>query len=275
MEKVLRQLPDRLLPWFAENRRDLPWRRDREPYHIWVSEIMLQQTRVEAVRGYYARFLEALPTVADLAKAPDDGLGKLWEGLGYYSRMRNLRAAAQVVQEKWNGQIPRDYDAVRSLPGIGDYTAGAICSIAFDMPTPAVDGNVLRVLARVLADSRPVDLPAVRREAREALAAVYPEGRCGDFTQALMELGATVCIPNGAPSAAGVPWQTCAKPEPQGNGGSCPAACPSGSGVRRIGPCLFWTAVAGLPWSSGALPASWQGFGSSPTCRERWGAKRP
>ena len=118
MEKVLRQLPDRLLPWFAENRRDLPWRRDREPYHIWVSEIMLQQTRVEAVRGYYARFLEALPTVADLAKAPDDGLGKLWEGLGYYSRMRNLRAAAQVVQEKWNGQIPRDYDAVRSLPGI-------------------------------------------------------------------------------------------------------------------------------------------------------------
>ena len=103
MEKVLRQLPDRLLPWFAENRRDLPWRRDREPYHIWVSEIMLQQTRVEAVRGYYARFLEALPTVADLAKAPDDGLGKLWEGLGYYSRMRNLRAAAQVVQEKWNG----------------------------------------------------------------------------------------------------------------------------------------------------------------------------
>ena len=204
MEKVLRQLPDRLLPWFAENRRDLPWRRDREPYHIWVSEIMLQQTRVEAVRGYYARFLEALPT-ADLAKAPDDGLGKLWEGLGYYSRMRNLRAAAQVVQEKWNGQIPRDYDAVRSLPGIGDYTAGAICSIAFDMPTPAVDGNVLRVLARVLADSRPVDLPAVRREAREALAAVYPEGRCGDFTQALMELGATVCIPNGAPQCGRCP----------------------------------------------------------------------
>ena len=204
MEKFLRQLPDRLLPWFAENRRDLPWRRDREPYHIWVSEIMLQQTRVEAVRGYYARFLEALPTVADLAKAPDDGLGKLWEGLGYYSRMRNLRAAAQVVQEKWNGQIPRDYDAVRSLPGIGDYTAGAICSIAFDMPTPAVDGNVLRVLARVLADSRPVDLPSGGKPG-EALAAVYPEGRCGDFTQALMELGATVCIPNGAPQCGRCP----------------------------------------------------------------------
>ena len=273
MEKVLRQLPDRLLPWFAENRRDLPWRRDREPYHIWVSEIMLQQTRVEAVRGYYARFLEALPTLADLAKAPDDGLGKLWEGLGYYSRMRNLRAAAQVVQEKWNGQIPRDYDAVRSLPGIGDYTAGAICSIAFDMPTPAVDGNVLRVLARVLADSRPVDLPGGRPERRwrqsirKAAAATLPRRS--------WSWGPRCASPTARPSAAGVPWQTCAKPEPQSNGGSCPAACPSGSGVRRIGPCSFWTAVAGLPWSSGALPASWQGFGSSPTCRERWGAKRP
>ena len=138
-----------LLEWYAVAARKMPWRGQSDPYKIWISEIMLQQTRVEAVRGYYARFLEALPTVADLAKAPDDGLGKLWEGLGYYSRMRNLRAAAQVVQEKWNGQIPRDYDAVRSLPGIGDYTAGAICSIAFDLPVPAVDGNVLRVAARV------------------------------------------------------------------------------------------------------------------------------
>lgn len=166
---------------------------------------MLQQTRVEAVRGYYARFLAALPTVADLANAPDDVLGKLWEGLGYYSRMRNLRAAAQMVQEKWGGRLPQDYDAIRSLPGIGEYTAGAICSIAFDMPTPAVDGNVLRVLARVLEDDRPIDLPAVRREARELLAAVYPEGHCGDFTQALMELGATVCVPNGAPQCIRCP----------------------------------------------------------------------
>ena len=205
MEEIVCQLPERLLPWFAEHRRDLPWRQDREPYHIWVSEIMLQQTRVEAVRGYYARFLAALPTVADLANAPDDVLGKLWEGLGYYSRMRNLRAAAQMVQEKWGGRLPQDYDAIRSLPGIGEYTAGAICSIAFDMPTPAVDGNVLRVLARVLEDDRPIDLPAVRREARELLAAVYPEGHCGDFTQALMELGATVCVPNGAPQCIRCP----------------------------------------------------------------------
>ena len=124
MEEIVCQLPERPLPWFAEHRRDLPWRQDREPYHIWVSEIMLQQTRVEAVRGYYARFLAALPTVADLANAPDDVLGKLWEGLGYYSRMRNLRAAAQMVQEKWGGRSPQDYDAIRSLPGIGEYTAG-------------------------------------------------------------------------------------------------------------------------------------------------------
>ena len=199
MREVLQRMPELLLPWFAENRRDLPWRRDREPYHIWVSEIMLQQTRVEAVRGYYTRFLQALPTVADLAEVPEDVLGKLWEGLGYYSRMRNLRAAAREIREKWGGEIPRDYDAIRSLPGVGDYTAGAICSIAYDMPTPAVDGNVLRVWARLLEDERPVDLPAVRREVREALAQVYPAGQCGDFTQALMELGATVCLPNGAP----------------------------------------------------------------------------
>ena len=168
MREVLQRMPELLLPWFAENRRDLPWRRDREPYHIWVSEIMLQQTRVEAVRGYYTRFLQALPTVADLAEVPEDVLGKLWEGLGYYSRMRNLRAAAREIREKWGGEIPRDYDAIRSLPGVGDYTAGAICSIAYDMPTPAVDGNVLRVWARLLEDERPVDLPAVRREVREA-----------------------------------------------------------------------------------------------------------
>ena len=195
MEKVLRQLPDRLLPWFAENRRDLPWRRDREPYHIWVSEIMLQQTRVEAVRGYYARSLEALPTVADLAKAPDDGLGKLWEGLGYYSRMRNLRAAAQVVQEKWNGQIPRDYDAVRSLPGIGDYTAGAICSIAFGQPRAAVDGNVLRVVARLTGDGSDIAAQATKRKVAQALEQVIPIQAPGRFTQAMMDLGATVCLP--------------------------------------------------------------------------------
>lgn len=196
---MLEQLPGLLLPWFAEHRRDLPWRRDREPYHVWLSEIMLQQTRVEAVRGYYLRFLERLPDIAALASAPEDVLLKLWEGLGYYSRVRNLQKAAQCVMEQHGGEFPRELPAIRALPGIGDYTAGAIASICFEAPAAAVDGNVLRVILRltVCADS-PADV-RVRRRIGEELSAVYPAGHCGDFTQALIELGATVCLPNGAP----------------------------------------------------------------------------
>ena len=193
------QLPQVLLPWYRCNRRDLPWRRDREPYHIWLSEIMLQQTRVEAVKGYYDRFLQALPTVADLAQGDEELLHKLWEGLGYYSRVRNLKKAAQEIMSTYNGEFPREYSQVLALPGIGEYTAGAICSIAFDQPTPAVDGNVLRVLARLRADLECVDLPAHKKRIRQELAQVYPRDAAGDFTQALMELGATVCLPNGTP----------------------------------------------------------------------------
>ena len=195
----LRELPGALIPWYRENKRDLPWRRDREPYHIWVSEIMLQQTRVEAVKGYYARFLSRLPDIAALANCDDDELHKLWEGLGYYSRVRNLKKAARVVMEQHGGLFPRDHAAVRALPGIGDYTAGAICSIAFGLPTPAVDGNVLRVLSRLRADREPIDLPAVKKRVQRELEAIYPADCPGEFTQALMELGATVCLPNGAP----------------------------------------------------------------------------
>ena len=192
-------LPELLLPWFSANRRDLPWRRDREPYHVWLSEIMLQQTRVEAVRGYYERFLACLPTVGALAEAPEDRLLKLWEGLGYYSRARNLQKAARIVASQYDGAFPNDYDAIRALPGVGPYTAGAICSICFERPTPAVDGNVLRVLSRLLCLNEPVTDEGVRRRLTEELRSVYPPGRCGDFTQALMELGATVCQPNGEP----------------------------------------------------------------------------
>ncbi len=195
-------LPETLLPWFAEHRRDLPWRRDREPYHVWLSEIMLQQTRVEAVRGYYERFLAALPTVQALADAPEDRLLKLWEGLGYYSRARNLQKAAQVIVTQHGGVFPREYDDVRALPGIGPYTAGAICSICFELPTPAVDGNVLRVAARLLRLDAPVTEERIKRGIGEMLEKIYPAGRCGDFTQALMELGATVCLPNGEPKCA-------------------------------------------------------------------------
>lgn len=200
-------LPGALLPWYSENRRDLPWREDREPYHIWVSEIMLQQTRVEAVRGYYARFLENLPTVQDLADCDDDRLRKLWEGLGYYSRVRNLKKAAQVIMSQYGGSFPRTHAELLSLPGIGDYTAGAIGSIAFNLPTPAVDGNVLRVCSRLTDDPSPIDLPQTKQKVRTALAAIYP-AEAGEFTQALMELGATLCGPNRKPDCESCPCRS-------------------------------------------------------------------
>ena len=193
------QLPALLLPWYQKNKRDLPWRQDREPYHVWLSEIMLQQTRVEAVKGYYSRFLAQLPTIDALAHAPQEQLNKLWEGLGYYSRVRNLQKAAAQILERHGGVFPTDHADIRELAGIGDYTAGAIGSICFELPTPAVDGNVLRVCSRLTADSAPIDKPQTKKALTEALARIYPQGHCGDFTQALMELGATVCVPNGAP----------------------------------------------------------------------------
>ena len=202
MEKLPQQLPERLLEWYAAGPRDLPWRRDREPYHVWLSEVMLQQTRVEAVKGYYRRFLAELPDIPALAACPPDRLAKLWEGLGYYSRMRNLQKAAQVIVSAHGGVFPREYDAIRALPGVGDYTAGAIASICFGLPEPAVDGNVLRVLSRVTDDAAPVTDAAVKREYAARLREIYPAGRCGDFTQSLMELGATVCGPNSQPQCA-------------------------------------------------------------------------
>jgi len=204
---ILQQLPQALLPWYHRSRRALPWRVDKVPYHIWLSEIMLQQTRVEAVKGYYVRFLAALPTIEALATCDEDTLHKLWEGLGYYSRVRNLKKAAQQVLSQHQGIFPTEYQAVLALPGIGEYTAGAICSIAFDQKTPAVDGNVLRVVSRLLDDASPIDLPATKRAVTQALAAIYPK-EAGDFTQALMELGATVCGPNRKPDCENCPCQT-------------------------------------------------------------------
>ena len=192
----LQNLPGLLLPWYEQNKRDLPWRQNRDPYRVWLSEIMLQQTRVEAVKGYYARFLEALPTVAALADCDEELLLKLWEGLGYYNRARNLQKAAKIVAETG---FPDTYEGLLALPGVGEYTAGAVASICFDRPVAAVDGNVLRVLSRFLADASPITDPAVKKRAKTALEAVYPKEAPGAFTQALMELGATVCVPNGAP----------------------------------------------------------------------------
>ena len=205
MKELYSQLPTLLLPWYENNKRDLPWRHDRNPYHVWLSEIMLQQTRVEAVKGYYTRFLSAFPTIEALANADPEQLNKLWEGLGYYSRVRNLQKAAKQILNLHGGVFPSDHADIRALPGIGDYTAGAIGSICFELPTPAVDGNVLRVCARLTADSSPIDKPQTKKQLTAQLAKVYPAGRCAALTQALMELGATVCAPNGTPRCEACP----------------------------------------------------------------------
>lgn len=192
---------DELLAWYQAYKRDLPWRHTRDPYHIWLSEIMLQQTRVEAVKPYYARFLEVCPTVGALAELPEERLFKLWEGLGYYSRARNLQKAARTVMEVYDGKMPRTYEELRRLSGIGDYTAGAIASIAFGIRVPAVDGNVLRVLSRVSGSRSDITEQSTKDAYRQALLPLIPPA-AGDFNQSLIELGATVCVPNGEPKCA-------------------------------------------------------------------------
>ncbi|MDE5896680.1 MAG: A/G-specific adenine glycosylase [Clostridia bacterium] len=201
--ELLKNAVPPLLKWYRIHKRELPWRGTHDPYRVWISEIMLQQTRVEAVKQYYIRFLEKFPTAEALARAEIEEVLKAWEGLGYYSRARNLHAAAKLIAQSG---FPRDWAGVRSLPGIGDYTAGAICSIAYDLPFPAVDGNVLRVLTRLMADARNIDDNRTKAQFAEALKEVYPE-EAGDFCQSLMELGAIVCVPNGAPLCGECPWR--------------------------------------------------------------------
>ena len=211
MKDLLFSLPqnfaDVLLSWYDEGHRDLPWRREISPYRTWISEIMLQQTRVEAVIPYFERFMEALPDIPALAAVDDDRLMKLWEGLGYYSRARNLKKAANVCVTLHGGNLPAAYDALIALPGIGDYTAGAVASIAFGERVPAVDGNVLRVLSRITADARDIMQPAAKAHFRALCADAVPADRPGDFNQAMMELGATLCGPNSAPKCAQCPMQ--------------------------------------------------------------------
>lgn len=196
-----------LLRWYGSVKRDLPWRQTRDPYRIWVSEIMLQQTRVETVKGYYARFLAQFPTVRALAEAPEERVLKAWEGLGYYSRARNLQTAARQLISDYGGAFPAEYEAIRALRGVGDYTAGAIGSIAFHLRVPAVDGNVTRVAARFFGVRENVEIPSVRRRIRQLVADSLPDGNdVGDYNQALMELGATCCAP-AAPRCGLCPWQ--------------------------------------------------------------------
>ena len=194
---MLKKIVIPLLQWYNINKRVLPWRDRNNAYYTWVSEIMLQQTRVEAVKPYFQRFITALPDVHALSQCPQEQLLKLWEGLGYYNRVRNMQEAAKQVVSDHQGIIPEDYQTLLSLKGIGSYTAGAIASIAYHKSVPAVDGNVLRVITRITENNGDISRQSVRREIEDELSEIMPEDKPGDFNQALMELGAVVCIPNG------------------------------------------------------------------------------
>ena len=187
-----------ILNWYQENKRPLPWRKDKDPYHVWISEIMLQQTRIEAVIDYYERFMKRLPTIQDLAEVEEDELLKLWEGLGYYSRARNLKKAAIKIMEEYHGIFPNNYEDIKSLPGIGDYTAGAISSICFDLPEVAIDGNVMRVFCRVTNKDLDVGDLKTKKYIGEEIKKIIPSSS-GDFNQGIMELGEVICIPGGVP----------------------------------------------------------------------------
>lgn len=194
----MRRIVEPLCNWYFKNKRDLPWRKDREPYHIWISEIMLQQTRVEAVKVYYERFMKELPNIEALAFVNEEKLLKLWEGLGYYTRARNLKKAAVQIMNQYRGIMPTTYEEIIKLSGIGEYTAGAIASIAFNEKTPAIDGNVFRVIMRLQNSKRNISKLSTKKELFQELSEIMPE-EPGIFNQALMELGATVCVPNGEP----------------------------------------------------------------------------
>lgn len=204
-EADLRNIVKPLVNWYRENKRDLPWRHNPDAYRVWISEIMLQQTRVEAVKGYYDRFLKALPTVKDLAEAEEDKLLKLWEGLGYYNRVRNMQKAAQQIMVDHAGRFPDTYEEILQLKGIGNYTAGAISAFAYGIPKPAVDGNVLRVISRITGSYEDIMKQSVRKKIESALEQVIPTDAASDFNQGLIELGAIVCVPNGGPKCEQCP----------------------------------------------------------------------
>ncbi|MGN0299649.1 MAG: A/G-specific adenine glycosylase [Lachnospiraceae bacterium] len=198
-----------LCEWYQKNHRELPWRSEVTPYHVWISEIMLQQTRVEAVKPYYVRFLNCLPDIPALAQVDDDILMKLWEGLGYYSRARNLKKAAILCCEQYDGNLPQTYEELLELPGIGSYTAGAISSIAYGLPVAAVDGNVLRVISRLTGDNHDIGLAATKKAMETELSTLLRESMLAPdiLNQGLMELGALMCLPNGTPICEKCPWQ--------------------------------------------------------------------
>lgn len=207
MENNLREITAPLVNWYRENKRILPWRDKNNAYYTWVSEIMLQQTRVEAVKPYFLRFISELPDIQALAACSEKKLMKLWEGLGYYNRVRNMQTAAQTVVEEYGGRLPESYEKLLALKGIGSYTAGAIASIAYQIPVPAVDGNVLRVISRITESREDIMKQSVRKKMEQQLLEIMPLDCPGDFNQALMELGAVVCVPNGPAKCSQCPVQ--------------------------------------------------------------------
>ena len=221
-DPLLYEMAEPLIRWYRENKRELPWRQSPDAYRVWVSEIMLQQTRVEAVKPYYERFLKRLPTVRDLAEAEEDVLLKLWEGLGYYNRVRNMQKAARQIMIDHNGKFPKTYEEIRALKGIGSYTAGAISAFAYGIPKPAVDGNVLRVISRLMGSREDIMKQSVRKKIEEALEHVIPEGEASDFDQGLIELGALVCVPNGEPHCGECPLSHLCRAREQGLTGEIP-----------------------------------------------------
>ena len=274
----LEQLPIPLTQWFYEHARTLPWRSDPTPYHVWVSEIMLQQTRVAAVLGYYRRFMEELPTVEALARAEEDRLMKLWQGLGYYNRARNLQKAARQIVTDFGGVFPDTYESILSLAGVGEYTAGAIASIAFGIPVPAVDGNVLRVVSRITGDSGDILRPETKARMRAALLETMPKTFPGDYNQALMELGATVCLPNGAPLCDQCPAAHLCTARREGRTGELPVKSPKKPrrAEDRTVFLIFYKGRVALRRrpARGLLAGLWE-FPNEPACDEgaleRWG----
>lgn len=234
----MEQLPFPLLEWYRDHARRLPWRDDPTAYHVLVSEVMLQQTRVAAVLSYYPRFLSEAPDIPSLAALPEDRLLKLWQGLGYYARARNLQTAARQIMTDHSGRFPSDYPSIRALKGVGDYTAGAICAIAFGQPVPAVDGNVLRIAARISGDDRDVSAPATKRSVAEALRPLIPTHAAGAFTQALMELGAVVCLPNGTPLCGQCPAEEFCTARREGRTNQLPVKTPKKP--RRVEERTVW-----------------------------------
>ncbi len=225
-------LAETVVEWYRAHKRELPWRKEPNAYRVWVSEIMLQQTRVEAVKSYYERFLRELPTVKDLAEAEEDKLLKLWEGLGYYNRARNMQKAARQIMIDCHGVFPDTYEEILSLKGIGNYTAGAISAFAYGLPKPAVDGNVLRVISRLTGSREDIAKQSVRKRVEDMLEPIIPKDAASDFNQGLIELGAIVCVPNGEPKCGECPLSCFCEARRQGTVSEIPVK--SRGKARRI-----------------------------------------